>query len=58
MTIKARVDLLSGIRIPVGAKVNGTDLARTQKLARQIEAVLRTVPGTRPYAERDQRLLR
>ena len=59
MTIKARRHAVDGIRIPVGAKVNGTDLAETEKLARKIEAVLRTVPGTtRPYVERAQRLLR
>jgi len=54
MPIKARIDMLStGIRTPVGVKVFGTDLAEMEKLARQIEAVLRTVPGTTSaYAER------
>src|SRR5215831_8259414 len=54
MPIKARIDMLStGIRTPVGVKVIGTDLAELEKLARQIEAVLRTVPGTTSaYAER------
>jgi Cu(I)/Ag(I) efflux system membrane protein CusA/SilA len=54
MPIKARIDMLStGIRTPVGVKVIGTDLAEIEKLARQIEAVLRTVPGTTSaYAER------
>src|SRR5437588_143369 len=54
MPIKARIDMLStGIRTPVGVKVLGTDLADMEKLARQIEAVLRTVPGTTSaYAER------
>jgi Cu(I)/Ag(I) efflux system membrane protein CusA/SilA len=54
MPIKARIDMLStGIRTPVGVKVLGTDLAEMEKLARQIEAVLRTVPGTTSaYAER------
>ena len=54
MPIKARIDMLStGIRTPVGIKVLGTDLAETEKLARQIEAVIRTVPGTTSaYAER------
>jgi Cu(I)/Ag(I) efflux system membrane protein CusA/SilA len=54
MPIKARIDMLStGIRTPVGVKVIGTDLAEMEKLARQIEAVLRTVPGTTSaYAER------
>ena len=54
MPIKARIDMLStGIRTPVGVKVFGTDLAEMEKLARQIEAVIRTVPGTTSaYAER------
>jgi Cu(I)/Ag(I) efflux system membrane protein CusA/SilA len=54
MPIKARIDMLStGIRTPVGVKVYGTDLAAIEKLARQIEAVIRTVPGTTSaYAER------
>ena len=54
MPIKARIDMLStGIRTPVGVKVMGTDLAEMEKLARQIEAVIRTVPGTTSaYAER------
>ncbi len=54
MPIKARIDMLStGIRTPVGIKVLGTDLAEMDKLARQIEAVMRTVPGTTSaYAER------
>jgi Cu(I)/Ag(I) efflux system membrane protein CusA/SilA len=54
MPIKARIDMLStGIRTPFGVKVIGTDLAEMEKLARQIEAVIRTVPGTTSaYAER------
>jgi copper/silver efflux system protein len=54
MPIKARIDMLStGIRTPVGIKVLGTDLSEMDKLARQIEAVMRTVPGTTSaYAER------
>jgi copper/silver efflux system protein len=54
MPIKARIDMLStGIRTPVGVKVLGTDLAEMEKIARQIEAVIRTVPGTSSaYAER------
>jgi Cu(I)/Ag(I) efflux system membrane protein CusA/SilA len=54
MPIKARIDMLStGIRTPVGVKVFGTDLREMEKLARQIEAVIRTVPGTTSaYAER------
>ena len=54
MPIKARIDMLStGIRTPVGVKVYGTDLAEMERLARQIEAVIRKVPGTTSaYAER------
>ena len=54
MPIKARIDMLStGIRTPVGVKVFGKDLAEIDKVARQIEAVIRNVPGTSSaYAER------
>jgi Cu(I)/Ag(I) efflux system membrane protein CusA/SilA len=54
MPIKARIDMLStGIRTPVGIKVIGTDLIQMEKLARQIEAVVRKVPGTTSaFAER------
>jgi Cu(I)/Ag(I) efflux system membrane protein CusA/SilA len=54
MPIKARIDMLStGIRTPVGVKVIGTDLTEIDRLARQIEQVLKTVPGTSSaYAER------
>jgi Cu(I)/Ag(I) efflux system membrane protein CusA/SilA len=54
MPIKARIDMLStGIRTPVGVKVLGTDLGEIEKLARQVEAAIRTVPGTTSaYAER------
>lgn len=54
MPIKARIDMLStGIRTPVGVKVIGTDLVEIDKLARQIEQVVKAVPGTSSaYAER------
>ncbi|HZJ11485.1 MAG TPA: efflux RND transporter permease subunit [Methyloceanibacter sp.] len=54
MPIKARIDMLAtGIRTPVGVKVFGKDLGEMEKLAREIEAVIRTVPGTTSaYAER------
>jgi Cu(I)/Ag(I) efflux system membrane protein CusA/SilA len=54
MPIKARIDMLStGIRTPVGVKVIGRDLGEMEKLARKIEAAIRTVPGTSSaYAER------
>ena len=54
MPIKARIDMLStGIRTPIGVKVIGTDLVAMDKLAKQIEQVLKAVPGTSSaYAER------
>ncbi|WP_201860708.1 efflux RND transporter permease subunit [Microvirga soli] len=54
MPIQARIDMLStGIRTPVGIKVFGTDLAEMEKIARQVEAVVKAVPGTSSaYAER------
>ena len=54
MPIKARIDMLAtGIRTPIGIKVYGKDLGEIEKLARQIEAVLRAVPGTTSaFAER------
>ena len=54
MPIKARIDMLStGIRTPIGIKVFGKDLDEMEKLAKEIEAVVKTVPGTTSaYAER------
>jgi copper/silver efflux system protein len=54
MPIRGRIDMLAtGIRTPVGVKVYGNDLTEMEKIARQIEAVLKTVPGTSSaYAER------
>jgi copper/silver efflux system protein len=54
MPIKARTDMLStGIRTPIGIKVFGKDLAEMERLAKQIEGVVKTVPGTTSaYAER------
>ncbi|MGE5386692.1 MAG: efflux RND transporter permease subunit, partial [Betaproteobacteria bacterium] len=54
MPIKARTDMLStGIRTPIGIKVFGKDLGEMEKLAKQIEAVVKTVPGTSSaFAER------
>jgi Cu(I)/Ag(I) efflux system membrane protein CusA/SilA len=54
MPIKARIDMLStGIRTPVGVKVYGNDLGEIDRLSRQIEAVIRKVPGTTSaFAER------
>ena len=54
MPIKARIDMLStGIRTPVGVKVYGNDLAELDRLSKQIEAVVKKVPGTTSaFAER------
>ena len=54
MPIKARIDMLStGIRTPIGVKVFGTDLNEMERLARAIEAAVKTVPGTTSaFAER------
>jgi Cu(I)/Ag(I) efflux system membrane protein CusA/SilA len=54
MPIKARTDMLStGIRTPIGIKIFGKNLDEMEKLAKQIEAVVKTVPGTTSaFAER------
>jgi Cu(I)/Ag(I) efflux system membrane protein CusA/SilA len=54
MPLRARIDMLStGIRTPIGVKVFGKDLDEMERLARQIETVVRAVPGTSSaYAER------
>jgi Cu(I)/Ag(I) efflux system membrane protein CusA/SilA len=54
MPIKARTDMLAtGIRTPVGIKLMGSDLGELENLARQVEAVVRGVPGTTSaFAER------
>jgi copper/silver efflux system protein len=52
--IKTRIDMLAtGIRTPVGIKIMGPDLGTIQAIGRQIEDILRKVPGTTSvYAER------
>ena len=54
MPIKTRIDMLStGIKTPVGIKISGPDLAVLEEVGRDVEAVVRQVPGTRSaYAER------
>ena len=54
MPIKARIDMLAtGIRTPVGIKIFGNDLNELERLAREVETVVRAVPGTSSaYAER------
>lgn len=52
--IRARIDMLAtGIRTPIGVKVFGDDLTKMEGVSRQIETVLKAVPGTTSaYAER------
>ena len=54
MPIRARIDMLStGIRTPVGIKIAGPDLTELERLGREVEAVVRDVPGTASvYADR------
>jgi Cu(I)/Ag(I) efflux system membrane protein CusA/SilA len=54
MPIKTRIDMLStGIKTPVGIKIAGPDLNILQDLGKQVEELMKTVPGTRSaYAER------
>jgi copper/silver efflux system protein len=54
MPIKARIDMLAtGIRTPIGIKLFGNDLGELERLAREVEAAVRAVPGTTSaYAER------
>ena len=54
MPIKARIDMLAtGIRTPIGIKVFGKDLGEMERLAREIEQVVKQVPGTTSaFAER------
>ena len=54
MPIKTRIDMLStGIKTPVGIKISGPDLTVLEAVGRDIETVVRDVPGTRSvYAER------
>jgi Cu(I)/Ag(I) efflux system membrane protein CusA/SilA len=54
MPIKARIDMLAtGIRTPIGIKVFGKNLDEMERLAKEIEAVVKAVPGTTSaFAER------
>jgi hypothetical protein len=48
MPIKARIDRLStGIPTPIGIQVFGKYLGGMERLAKQIEAVVKTAPGIR-----------
>jgi Cu(I)/Ag(I) efflux system membrane protein CusA/SilA len=54
MPIKARLDMLStGVRTPIGIKIFGQSPKELDQLGAQIEAIVRTVEGTRSvFAER------
>ena len=54
MPIKTRIDMLAtGIKTPVGIKVAGSNLADLERIAAEIETVVRQVPGTASvFAER------
>lgn len=54
MPIKGRIDMLAtGIKTPIGIKIQGPDLATIASIGTDIERILRDVPGTASvYAER------
>jgi Cu(I)/Ag(I) efflux system membrane protein CusA/SilA len=54
MPIKARTDMLTtGIRTPLGIKVQGSDLGEIERIGKQVEGALKNVPGTTSvFAER------
>jgi copper/silver efflux system protein len=54
MPIKARIDMLStGIRTPVGIKIQGADVKEIERIGVKLESILAKVPGTRSaFAER------
>ncbi len=54
MPIKTRIDMLStGIKTPVGIKIAGPDLNELQRIGKEVEGVVKPLPGTlSAYAER------
>jgi Cu(I)/Ag(I) efflux system membrane protein CusA/SilA len=54
MPIRTRIDMLAtGIKTPVGIKVAGPDLAELERIASEVETVVKAVPGTlSAFAER------
>jgi Cu(I)/Ag(I) efflux system membrane protein CusA/SilA len=54
MPIKGRIDMLAtGIRTPVGIKIFGPELAELERIGKDIETAVKSVPGTRSvFAER------
>ena len=46
--INIRMDMVStGVRTPVGVKITGDDLGELERIAREVESAVSTVPGTR-----------
>jgi Cu(I)/Ag(I) efflux system membrane protein CusA/SilA len=54
MPIKARLDMLStGVRTPIGIKIQGDKLETIEKIGIEIESILKDIPGTGTvFAER------
>jgi Cu(I)/Ag(I) efflux system membrane protein CusA/SilA len=54
MPIKTRIDMLAtGIKTPVGIKVAGPNLTEIERISTELEALVKTIPGTASvYAER------
>ncbi|MCU7849515.1 MAG: efflux RND transporter permease subunit [Candidatus Thiodiazotropha sp. (ex Lucinoma kastoroae)] len=54
MPIKTRIDMLStGIKTPIGIKISGPDLSTIERIGKDIESVLMTLPETRSaYSDR------
>ncbi len=47
MPIKTRIDMLStGIKTPVGIKIAGNDLKILEKLGKEVESLVKEIPGT------------
>ncbi|MBV1871320.1 MAG: CusA/CzcA family heavy metal efflux RND transporter [Gammaproteobacteria bacterium] len=54
MPIKTRIDMLTtGIKTPVGVKIAGSNLAEIEAIGKQLEAIIKEIPGTASvYSER------
>ncbi len=54
MPIKGRIDMLAtGIKTPVGIKILGPKLGEIQKIGKQLEEIIKQIPGTASvYADR------
>lgn len=54
MPIKTRIDMLAtGIKTPVGIKVSGPDLSQIESIGKELELILKDIPGTSSvYSER------